>query len=162
MKGGETMTFLQTAANLDGALGKALAGGLLGGLLAFIAAFLVLVILIGIAIYIYTSFAFMKIAEKAKIKEKGIAWIPIVGKPLLASKIAKMHWWPILLLIGAGIPFVGWICGIAFAVFFVIWMWKTFETLKKPGWWAIFYIIPVLNIVWLIFIGIAAWGKTGK
>lgn len=151
------MIFLQTATDINGAMGGALAGGLFGGLLAFIAAFLVVILIIAIALYIYTSFAFMKIAEKAKIKEKGIAWIPIVGKPLLASKIAKMPWWPILLLIGIWIPFVGWLCGIAFAVFFIIWQWKMFEAIKRPGWWAIFYII---NIVWLVLIGIAAWGKS--
>jgi hypothetical protein len=38
-------------------------------------------------------------------------------------------------------------------------MWKTFEAVGRPGWWAIFMIIPILNIVYLVFLGIAAWGK---
>ncbi|MDP3881529.1 MAG: hypothetical protein Q8Q31_01485 [Nanoarchaeota archaeon] len=105
--------------------------------------------------YIYLS-----IARRGKSKyAPGIAWIPLVGPALIASDIAGMHWWPVLLLIGLVVPVVGPILLLVFVIFFVIWMWKTFEALDKPGWWAIFAIIPLLNIVYLIFVGIAAWGK---
>ncbi|MFA5060979.1 MAG: hypothetical protein WC494_01525 [Candidatus Pacearchaeota archaeon] len=134
-------------------------GAVGGGLIAFLMGMLVFVVIIGVALWIYMSLAFVAIARRNKQKSPNLAWIPIVGPALIASKAAKMHWWPILLLIGFWIPVLGGILGLAFAVFFVIWMWKTFEAVKRPGWWAIFQIIPVLNIVWLVFIGIAAWSK---
>ena len=129
---------------------------LAGGLLAVLAAFFFVIFVIIVAIYVYTSFAFMKIAQKKKLASPGIAWIPGVGPALIASKIAKMPWWPILLLIGAFIPFIGILFSIAFQVFFIIWNWKMFESFRKPGWWAIFILIfPV----YLVFLGIVAWGK---
>ena len=139
---------------------EALAGmGLGAGVLALIAALVVFLIILVIALYVYTSFAYMGIARKVKYAYPGIAWIPVVGPAIIASKTAKMHWWPILLLIGFWIPFVNFVLVLIFEVFFIIWMWKTFEKIKKPGWWAIFQIIPILNIVYLVFIGIAAWSK---
>ena len=67
-----------------------------------------------------------------------------------------MHWWPWLFLIGIIIPFVGGLLLLAFSVFGIIWQWKMFEAVGKPGWWALLCLIPVVN---LIMIGIAAWGK---
>lgn len=152
------MLFLESATAID-PNNAVLAGGMLGAFMAFFMAFLVVILVIVVALYVYTSFAYMAIARKAKYSSPAIAWIPLVGPALIASSTAKMHWWPILLLIGCIIPFVSWIFTIAFSVFFIIWMWKTFETVGKPGWWAIFMIIPILNIVYLIFLGIAAWSK---
>ncbi len=113
----------------------------------------------GIAIYVYMSLAFMAIGKKTNYKTPALAWIPLVGPSLIASSAAKMHWWPILLLLGMIIPFLGGLMVLAFWVFFIIWMWKTFEAVGKPGWWSIFQIIPILNIVWFIFLGIAAWSE---
>ncbi|MFH1308172.1 MAG: hypothetical protein ABIH72_04940 [archaeon] len=133
-----------------------LSSGTLGALIALgILVFLLLLVLL-IAVYVYMSLAFAGIARKAKYKSPAIAWIPIVGPAIILSSSAEMHWWPILLLIGAIIPVVGLLFGIAFTVFFTIWTWKTFEKIKKPGWWAILCLITPLN---LIFWGIAAWSK---
>jgi len=155
------MIFLQEAINFNDMLAGGAAGGVAtGGILALLAAILLFVIIVVIALYIYTSFAFMAIARKTKYPYPGIAWIPAVGPALIASSAAKMHWWPILLMIGFFIPIVNIIAAIVYVIFFIIWMWKTFEAVKRPGWWAIFYIIPILNIVWLVFVGIAAWGKS--
>lgn len=138
----------------------------LSTLFALIAGLFVVFFIVMIALYIYMSFAYMAIARKTKYPSPGIAWIPLVGPSLIASKAAKMHWWPILLFLSfliLWIPLLGQLiyvlCMVLFAVFFIIWMWKTFEVVKKPGWWAIFMIIPILNIVYLVFLGIAAWGK---
>ncbi len=148
--------FLQAATlNSEDLIGS----GILGGFAALIFAFLIFFIILAIALYIYTSLAFMAIARKTKTEPAGLAWIPAVGPAIIASKIAEMHWWPILLLIGFWIPFLNIILMIIFTVYFVIWMWKTFEAVGKPGWWAIFMIIPLLNIVYLVLLGIAAWGK---
>lgn len=118
--------------------------------------FLIFLFVLVIASYIFMSFAYMAIARKAKYPSPGIAWIPAVGPALIVSKTAKMHWWPILLMIGFWIPFLGALLAIAFTVFNIIWHWKTFEALKKPNWWSILMLIPIVNFV---IIGIVAWSK---
>ena len=117
---------------------------------------IVLFVLLLAAGYIYTSWAFMKLARKVKVKPAGIAWIPFVGPAILMSKAAKMEWWPVLFLIGIFIPFFSGMFYLAFLVFFAIWLWKVYEKVKKPGWWAIFWIVPLVG---LIFLGIAAWSR---
>ena len=126
-----------------------------GGLLALIAGILIFVILIAIALYIYSSLAFMAIGRKAKLSSPGLAWIPGVGPFIISFQASKMHWWPWLLLIGTLIPVAGFIFFLVFLVFATIWRWKMFERIKSPGWWAIMLLIPIVN---LVFMGIAAWG----
>ncbi len=128
---------------------------------AFIVLFIAL--LLGIGIYIYSSFAYMAIGKKANNKKPWLAWIPCVGKPLLISKIAKMHWWPVLLLLGwffASIPILGTIIYypsmVIFGIFFIIWNWKTYEKVGHKGWFSLFFFIPLLGY---IFLGIVAWSK---
>lgn len=128
----------------------------MAALLAVGAVALFFLLLVLLAVYIYISFAFMAIARRTKAMSPGIAWIPVVGPALIASRVAKMHWWPILLLVGIVIPVVGGLFQLVFAVFFIIWLWYMFEKLRKPAWWAILCIIPIVN---LVLIGIAAWGK---
>ncbi len=125
-------------------------------LLALGVAMMVVFFIIAVAFWIYSSFAFMAIARKAKDKMPGLAWIPGIGPTIVAFRAAGMHWWPWLLLIGIVIPFVGWIALLVFAVFSVVWTWKLFEKIRKPGWWSILMIIPVVN---LVMMGIAAWSK---
>jgi hypothetical protein len=131
-------------------------GMMSGGLMAFIAGFLVVFLVLVIAWYIFSSLAFMAIAKKAKLSTPGLAWIPGFGPGIIAYQASKMHWWPWLLLIPMLIPFIGFIASIAFGVYSIIWMWKTFEAIGKPGWWAILLIVPIVNVV---IIAIAAWGK---
>ena len=127
-----------------------------GVIMGLIAGFIFLIVAILIGLYIYMSFAFMAIAKKAKLKTPGIAWIPLVGPTIISYQSSKMHWWPWLLLLGIFLPFIGFLFSIAFGVFSVIWEWKMFEKIKRPGWWAIIGIIPVVNFV---IYGIAAWSK---
>ena len=135
-------------------------GGALGAIAALLVAFLVFFIILAIAVYVYTSFAFMAIARKTKTEPAGLAWIPVIGPLLISSKIAEMHWWPILLLIGFWIPFLNILLMITLAVFSFIWMWKTFEAVGKPGWWILLNLIPIAGgIIFLILLGVAAWGK---
>ncbi|MCX6750630.1 MAG: hypothetical protein NTZ83_04185 [Candidatus Pacearchaeota archaeon] len=129
---------------------------LTGGVLAFIAGMLVLAILVSIALYIYMGFAYMAIGRKAKLKIPELSWIPGVGPLILAFQASKMHWWPWLLLIGMFIPVVNFIAAPVFMVFAIIWHWKMFEAVKKPGWWAILLLIPIVG---LVMVGIAAWAK---
>jgi hypothetical protein len=127
-----------------------------GGLFALMAGMMFVFVFVFAALYVYLGFAFMAIAKKAKLKQPALAWIPAVGPLIIAYQTSKMHWWPWLLLIGYVIPVIGWIAQIAFAVFAVIWLWKMFEKIKRPGWWAILCIIPIVNFV---LFGIAAWSK---
>lgn len=115
-----------------------------------------------IATYVYIGFSFMAIGKKAKLKTPELAWIPFVGPYLIASQAAKMHWWPWLLW---STLIISWIPGLnalyfaailVFLVYGVIWQWKMFEKIKRPGWWALLCLIPFVN---LVLYGIAAWGK---
>ena len=126
------------------------------GLLALIEGFAIISLIMGVVLWVYLSFAFMAIAKKAKLSTPGLAWIPGVGPAIIAFQCSGMHWWPWLFLIGIIIPFVGGLLLLAFSVFGIIWQWKMFEAVGKPGWWALLCLIPVVN---LIMIGIAAWGK---
>ena len=70
-----------------------------------------------------------------------------------------MHWWPWLLIIGTFIPVIGSLASIAFLVFVIIWHWKMFEAIRRPGWWAILLLLPIVG--W-IMVGIAAWSNDQK
>jgi hypothetical protein len=130
------------------------------GLMAIIMGMIFVFLILAIALYIYMGFAFMAIGKKAKLSSPGLAWIPGIGPAIIVFQISKMHWWPWLLIIGmlfgAVIPVIEVVCGILFAVFFIVWEWKMFEKVKRPGWWALLCLIPVVN---LVLIGIAAWSK---
>lgn len=133
------------------------ASGMLGGgIVALILGAVATTLLVGVIVWIYQAFAYMAIAKKARQKSPELAWIPIVGPLIIAFKASKMHWWPWLLLIGLIVPAIGWIAILVFAVYAVIWNWKLFEAVHKPGWWAILLIIPIVN---LVMIGIVAWSK---
>ncbi|MBI2632549.1 hypothetical protein HYW75_06085 [Candidatus Pacearchaeota archaeon] len=129
-----------------------LTSGLLGAILAFLA----IIFIFAVIIYIYLGFAFMAIGKRARLSAPGLSWIPFVGPAIIAYRASKMHWWPWLLIIGMFIPWVGPIFSIAFAVYVVIWQWKMFEVIERPGWWALLCLIPIVN---LILYGIAAWGN---
>lgn len=129
-------------------------GAISGGLAATIVAFFLIGLLFAIALYVYMSVVYMKIAKKGKYSTPGIAWIPFVGPALISASLAKMHWWPVLLLLAFPIPILGSIAGIVFLVFMIIWTWRMFEGFGRPGWWAIFWLI---NIVELVLLGVVAW-----
>lgn len=124
--------------------------------LGLLAAFVGIFIGIGIALYIYMGFVYMAIGRKAKLGSPGLAWVPGIGPLIIAFQSSKMHWWPWLLLIGYVIPILGVVAITAFWIFGIVWHWKMFEKINKPGWWAILMLIPVVN---LILLGVAAWSK---
>ena len=111
--------------------------GFVSALAALALGLLVLVLVFSVIIYVYISLAYFAIAKKARLSSPGLAWIPFIGPLILAYQASKMHWWPWLLLIGYMIPFVGIFTGLVFGVFTIIWHWKMFEAVRKPGWWAI-------------------------
>ncbi|MGM5482302.1 MAG: hypothetical protein ACQESF_02460 [Nanobdellota archaeon] len=125
-----------------------------GGFMAALAGFLIIALFVGLVFYIYSSLAFMAIGKKAKDNLPGLAWIPGIGPALIAFRASGMHWWPWLLLIGFIIPVLNALASLAFTIVSVIWMWKMFEKINRPGWWAILMLIPLVN---LVVMGIAAW-----
>lgn len=116
-------------------------------------------LVIGLAVYLYVSFALMTLAKKMKMERPWLAFIPFANLYLM-SKMAKMHWWPVLLTTGTLFSEISEFFVFGLTVFAVIWMWKIFEEFKKPGWWAILMPIPFLSIIYWVLLGMTAWGKT--
>lgn len=127
--------------------------------IAMFGGFFMMLVVIGIASYVYLALTMMLTAQRLKVKNAWLAWIPIANLVLL-SKMAKMHWWPVLLLIAFFIPLLNIIAMITLAVFAFIWQWKILERRKLPGWWCLLQLIPIVGWVWrYIMWGILAWGK---
>jgi hypothetical protein len=127
--------------------------------MGFLMGFLAVFVVIGIAAYVYFALALMAVAKKLKDPQPWLAWIPIANMVLIA-RLAKMHWWPVLLLIAVFIPIVGFVASIVLGVFMFIWMWKVLEALGKPGWWVLLTLIPFVGGIWqFIMWGIMAWGE---
>jgi len=134
--------------------------------------YLISLFIISLGIYIYSALAYSALAKKTKTEPKWLAWIPI-ARYVLVAKMAKMFWTPILFFIPLVLLIPSWfvskilfiillilalLCGIAFAVFHFIWHWKIFERVGKPGWWVLLSLIPYAGvIIFLVFLGIAAW-----
>jgi len=138
-------------------------------MIAMVMAMLVFYLICFVVYWVYTGFAFSAIAKRAKQNSPGLAWIPAIGPVIVAYKASNMASWPWYLLLGivlmffAAIPvlgillaILGYIALIVFAVYTVIWQWKMFEKIGRPGWWAILCLITPIN---LILYGIAAWGN---
>ncbi|MEX0920566.1 MAG: hypothetical protein WDZ69_03230 [Candidatus Pacearchaeota archaeon] len=147
------------------------AGQLFGGLMAFFIAILIVSILIGIALYIYVSFAYMRIGQKAGLSTPGLAWIPVIGPTIIAFQASDMHWWPWVVMgvsfiagffidtISGVVEYIYYLFVLVSIVIVLIWSWKMFERIGRPGWWAILLLISLVN---LVIIGIAAWGEGSR
>jgi hypothetical protein len=131
-------------------------------------------------LYIYISLTYTFIGRRAKAYHYGIAWVPLIGPMLVSSRSAQMGSWPILLFVALFLSLVAetilmftplilfsfilnyldYVLIIIFLVYWFIWSWKMFRAVNRPGWWSLVNIVPVLGwIAFLIFLGVAAWGK---
>ncbi|MBT6774184.1 hypothetical protein HOA91_02335 [Candidatus Woesearchaeota archaeon] len=136
------------------------------GLTAILGAMIGVLLLFGIAFYVYVALALMAVAKRLNDPQPWLAWIP-VGNMVLMARLAKMHWWPVLLLttiLIMWIPVVGqviyFIAIIIFSIFTIIWQWKICEARDHPGWWVLLTFIPIVGMVWyFIMWGILAWGE---
>ena len=142
---------------------------------------LVIMVILGIALYIYTSIAWYTIAKKLKHKKPWLAWIPFANISLMLE-LGGFSWaWVLLILIPLPLMIVGlvltsilqlWIfkiLGILFLVLAIIGMtalmiliiianWRTFEKRKHPGWFSLAPLIPYTwGIIYFIAIGFVAW-----
>ena len=125
---------------------------LTGSLLAAFGAFMIFALIIFLAIYLYMAFALMTIANKTKTKNSWLAFIPIANIYLMTQIAGLSGWWTLAVLAGI-IPVIGSIAVLAAMAYF---WWLIAEKLKRPNWWGILMIIPIVN---LVIIGILAWGK---
>lgn len=120
---------------------------------AGVAALGITAIFIALAIYIYTAWALMVVAQKTNTQNAWLAWIPIANLYLM-TQISKTPWWSFLIVLFAGfIPIIGWMVSLAITAW---WWWIISERRKMPGWLGILMIIPLVN---LVVIGYIAWGK---
>jgi hypothetical protein len=134
-----------------------LLAGIAGASLVFVSVLIIVLLAFLVFSYIFFGFAYMAIAKKTKQKHPGISWIPGVGPLIVAFNSSKNHWWPWLLIIGFFIPILEGITAMIFGIMTIYWHWKMFKSLKRPAWWAILNIIPIVQFV---VVGISAWGKT--
>ena len=122
------------------------------GLLALGAAMMVFFLLLFAAVYVYMALALMTIAKRTKTENAWLAWIPIANFYLM-TQIAGVSGLVTLVLLAGIIPFIGplVIAGV------VAWLWwKIAEERRRPGYWGILMLIPIVNFV---LVGILAWGK---
>jgi hypothetical protein len=133
------------------------------GAVAFIAAsfvtIIVVLIILALAAYVYSALTLMIVAQKTGTEKAWLAWVPI-GNLYLMSKIAEMHWWPILLMLATPIPLLGTIASTVFSIFTMVWTWKICEARGREGWWAILTLVPMIGWLWSpIMWGLLAWGE---
>jgi len=121
------------------------APGILTGL---VAGFGMILLVLGVAVYLYACLCIFLIAKKLQVSAPWTAWIPIVQLWTIVSSAGKPGWWVILFII----PIVGAI------VYFYLWICIT-ENLGKNKWLGLLMLLPVIN---LIFMGMLAFSKTEK
>ncbi len=108
------------------------------------------------ALYIYYSWAWMRIAKKMKHKYSWLAWIPL-ARGAMILQLGGFNWaWIFLVLI----PVFGWL---ALFVLWIISSWRIFEARNYPGWFSLSVLIPQAGwVLYLIAIGFVAWADKKK
>jgi len=114
--------------------------------MGLIASLGIMIYIIALAVYIFTSLCLFLIAKKLDVPNPWIAWIPVIQVWTFVSSAGKAWWWILLLLI----PIVNTIVGI------YLWVCIT-ENLGRNKWLGLLMLLPIIN---LIFLGILAFSKT--
>ncbi|MGZ0711269.1 large exoprotein (plasmid) [Coraliomargarita sp. W4R53] len=133
-----------------------------GGAGSLFAVYLILIpflLVLALAGYILFSIFLMKIFEKAGVKGKWRAWVPIYNT-MIFSKLGDLSPWLILIAMGASIllgwiPVVGQLIGLAAFLVSLLAAWRVGLKLQKEAVWLILYFF--LSIVWF---GINAFDKS--
>lgn len=112
---------------------------------AFIAAFLV----VGIIMYVISAFALMKIAQKTNTENAWLAWIPIANIFLMVFMAKKEWWWALIILLAGIVPIIGSIVSIGVLIY--VW-WLICEKLNKPGVLSLLLLIPVVNLIFFLYL----------
>ncbi|MBU1669612.1 MAG: hypothetical protein KKF41_12410 [Actinobacteria bacterium] len=95
--------------------------------------------LIGIAAYIYTSYCFMKTADRLGVPNGWFAFIPFLNLWLFCQMGDRDNTWFILMLI------FSFCCGIVTFVMVVLIFMDVAEKLGFESYWGILLIIPIFN-----------------
>jgi len=69
--------------------------------LGIFSAIMLPVLIIGLALYVYSSWALMTIAKKTDTPNAWLAWIPIANLYLM-TQVAQIPWWTFLLFFYLG------------------------------------------------------------
>lgn len=128
-----------------------------GAMLAILAALTFMMLLVVIAVYIYSALAMMAIGKKLKYKYSWLAWIPVANISMILQ-MGGFGWaWVFLILI----PILGWI---PLWILMIIAYWRIFEKRKYPGWLSLIplaafvpYLGTLAGIGFLIVLGLVAW-----
>jgi hypothetical protein len=97
---------------------------------------LTIVLVFGLATYIYMALALQTIAVKTNTANPWLAWVPIANAILMLQIAKKPLWWIILF----AIPIVN------IVIVIMVWM-GVAEARQKPNWWGILAIVPLVNMV---------------
>ena len=109
------------------------------GMGAFVAVY-VIVILLGLAIYIWTAYCIMKMAERLGVPNGWFAFIPFLNYWLLCQMDDKDNTWFIVMLI------FSFCCGIVTLVMLLMIFMDLAERFGFERFWGILYIIPIFNL----------------
>jgi hypothetical protein len=120
-----------------------------GALAAVMGVILIPALVIGLAVYVYTSLAYMEIAKKLNHPNPWFAWVPILNFVLILQ-LADMSPWLILLALIPGVN------GIAMLILSVMTMMKICEKRGMDKNLGFLMLVPVAN---LVLPGILAWKK---
>lgn len=126
-----------------------------GAIGAAVAGIVMLGIFISIASYVFMALAYQSIFKKSGYKRPWFAWIPILNLvPIL--EIAGFHWGWVFLIVGAAIPVINILAGIALLVLMIISHWRIFQKAGYAGALSLLLMVPIANY---IVLGIVAWQK---
>ena len=106
---------------------------------------LTIVLICGLATYVYMALALQTIAVKTNTANPWLAWVPIANAILMLQIARKPLWWIILF----AIPVVN------IVIVIMVWM-GVAEARQKPNWWGILAIVPLVNMV---VPGYLAWSE---
>lgn len=103
-------------------------------------AFTAIILVLSIAMYIYTAYCLYAIAKKTNTPNPWYAYIPILNLVLIFQIIRQSPWW----ILAMFIPIVN--------IFVMIWMWMELAAVcNRPKWWGILMIISPVNLILLWF-----------
>jgi len=105
----------------------------------------VVILLVVLLIYVYTSLCLQLIAKKLNIARPWLAWIPIANLFLLIKCAGKSYWWFLLLLI----PLVNLIASI---IIFI----EIIKRLGYSGWLVILMFIGPINLIVIGYLAFSA------
>lgn len=98
---------------------------------------------IGLIVYIFVSYCLMVIADKLKVANSWLAFVPI-GNLYIMVKSAGMEGVYTLIFLLAFIPFLGGLVVLAFQIY--LWM-KIAERRGFESWLGILAIVPIANLI---------------